>query len=133
MKLKTFFLTILTIFFIVSCKKNKLKIKSNNNKILKDLKITLNDNMKKHYVIYENKSYNSIPNIYGENDWNFFYKNKLIFDVRHFKTNKNNAHKYFFNLKSTKDSIYLNMEVLGINNLELKRKVSLGNLGNGPD
>lgn len=73
--------------------------------------------------IYKNGTINAIPNEYGENDWVIIYKNKKICKFRHFKTNRNDKHVYFFTLYSDSSNIYCDVYIKGMN--ELKKNIQL--------
>ena len=73
--------------------------------------------------IYKNGTINAIPNEYGENDWLIIYKNEKICMFRHFKTNRNDKHLYFFTLYSDSSNIYCDVYIRGMN--EVKKNIQL--------
>lgn len=83
-----------------------------NDKILVEL-----SNSKTDYsemVIFENDSYQTIPESYGENDWYVRY-DSLWTTFRHYKTNDWHDHLYKFHFEKVDSLVVLHVNIIGPN------------------
>ncbi len=112
----------IAVIFLSSCvRKNDLNLKFNNVDSL-DVEIYLSagapfSTLDKATCVYKNGTRNAIPNEYGENDWIIIYKNEKIGKFRHFKTNRNNKHSYFFTLHSDSSNVFGDICISGRDNM----------------
>lgn len=116
-------LILITMFLMCSCiQRNNLSLKFDNINS-KDIEIYLSagvpfSTLEQATCIYKNGIINNIPNEYGENDWIIIYKNNSRCMFRHFKTNRNNKHSYFFTLYSDSSNIYCDVYIRGKNRMK---------------
>lgn len=96
---------------------------------IKENEITIDlfePSLKQPQSIFKNGKKNRIPFLYGENDWIISYNDSLDVKFRHFKTNRNDKHKYFFRFYKKDETILVDINIQGVSNLrktaELKRK-----------
>jgi hypothetical protein len=119
------YLLVVFVLIFFSCEKNEINIITNDSIDEKDLKIKLNalidDKSIKEFTIFENGKSSNIPSAYGENDWTVYFKDSLILSFRHFKTNRNNSHKYVFELEKMNNQIICNVSISGTDELFLKK------------
>ncbi len=117
---------VLFLLVCFSCEKNKINVLTKGSLSKDDLKINLkllkNDKLISEYTIMDKGVYKNIPNAYGENDWSIYYKDSLIFEFRHFKTNRKNSHNYVFELEKIKNDIICNVSILGTDELLTSNK-----------
>lgn len=108
-----FFVSFLVLFY--SCRMgNELKIDFEpgiNESIVKvKMEVLASYSMT---TIYNGSRQFKIPNGYGENDWYFIYNDTLQGYLRHFKTNRNDNHYYYFRFYSKSSKILVDVEIKG--------------------
>ena len=79
---------------------NSIEITSNEGTDLRDIRISLLsynfDEQDIETLIFNGETKKTIPEEYGENDWQVSYQNKVFAEFRHFKTNFWHDHHYKF-------------------------------------
>ncbi|WP_074407472.1 hypothetical protein [Aquimarina megaterium] len=112
--------------FFFSCSKNQINVIANDNlnrdDFIIELEVLMDAKLLTKYNIFESGTFNDIPNAYGENDWRIYYKDSLIFEFRHFKTNRNEYHDYIFEFEQINDRIVCDVSILGTNELSVNNK-----------
>lgn len=111
---------LISFFSFFGCKKqNELIINSTPPLQNADFKIEMHilGSSKPKTKIFDGKMKYEVLNGYGENDWLFNYKDSLYASFRHFKTNRNDKHKYNINFFTKNDVIYANVSVNGVSSL----------------
>lgn len=112
-----------TMCFLSSCvRRNELNLRLNDIDS-RDIEIYLSagfpySSLEETTCIYRNGTIKEIPNEYGENDWIIIYKNEKICKFRHFKTNRNNIHSYYFTLHTDSSNIFCDVYIRGKNSIE---------------
>lgn len=118
-----FLLILITMFLPSSCiHRNNLSLKFDNVDP-KEIEIYISagvpfSTLEQATCIYKNGIINNIPNEYGENDWIIIFKNKSRCKFRHFKTNRNDKHSYYFTFYSDSSIIYCDVSIRGKNTMK---------------
>lgn len=65
-------------------------------------------------IIYTNgEEINKIPSATGEQKLVVYYNNRIIGKIDHYKSTKNQAHKYHLSINSKNDAVFFKGEVIG--------------------
>jgi hypothetical protein len=76
-------------------------------------------------VVYDGKSTGLLNTGYGENDFLITYDNKYYFQFRHFIFNDHDQHSYNFKLSKLQDTIYVQADIVGPDNMAFKEPMHL--------
>lgn len=65
-------------------------------------------------IVYRHgEEINKIPSATGEQKLVVYYNNKIIGKIDHYKSTKNQAHKYLLSINSKSDAVFFKGEVIG--------------------
>lgn len=117
---------ILFLILFSSCKKNEIKIVTEDgidvNDLRLELKVDVGGQGYESFIIYDKGESKEIPEGYMKNYWNIYVKDSLVFFFIHYKGNRNYKHKYLFNLSLRNDTLSYTIDIKGKNKLLLSNR-----------